>query len=402
MYSAKINRRQLFKVGTTSFINALGASIFVYALSLYLLKVTGSAFSYGTSLFVGPIIGILLSPITGRVIDRSNHKKVAIFSEIALIIVIVLFLIVFNELNTRYLYVVAVIFISFSEICARFFTLTYLSSTPEMVDENYHQRLNSIQTMSNSVASIISAPIAGVLVAKIDFNYIICIEIITELLTLLMVYITPFGNDYSNVKRITKSTQKIDFFKNYREIVIFGFFAIISNFMNALMQIGVPYVIVNKLDKSTEVSGNLQGLFSWGVFLGGVFITLITFKSQLKVVKKIYFLNFGALAILGICLKFSSINTIIIFAIFELVLGLLNGLADPPFFTYIQSVVPRENLGQVNTYLYTIVQFLTPLGILTYSALIEMVDYKLLFFVNGLVALIMALIILEVVKVARE
>ena len=84
-----------------------------------------------------------------------------------------------------------------------------------------------------------------------------------------MVYITPFGNDSSNVKRITKSTQKIDFFKNYREIVIFGFFAIISNFMNALMQIGVPYVIVNKLDKSTEVSGNLQGLFSWGVFLGG-------------------------------------------------------------------------------------------------------------------------------------
>ncbi len=184
-----------------------------------------------------------------------------------------------------------------------------------MVDENYHQRLNSIQTMSNSVASIISAPIAGVLVAKIEFNYIICIEIITELLTLLMVYITPFGNDSSNVKRITKSIQKIDFFKNYREIVIFGFFAIISNFMNALMQIGVPYVIVNKLDKSTEVSGNLQGLFSWGVFLGGVFITLITFKSQLKVVKKIYFLNFGALAILGICLKFSSINTIIIFEI---------------------------------------------------------------------------------------
>lgn len=58
--------------------------------------------------------------------------------------------------------------------------------------------------------------------------------------------------------------------------------------MNALMQIGVPYVIVNKLDKSTEVSGNLQGLFSWGVFLGGVFITLITFKSQLKVVKNIF------------------------------------------------------------------------------------------------------------------
>lgn len=125
------NTKQLIKVGITTFINSLGAMIFTYALSLYLLKKTGSAFSYGTSLFAGPIIGLLMSPIIGKVIDNNSHKQVAITSEVGLIITIIVFFIVFNLTNKQYIYIVSVIFIVLSEIFARFFTLTYLSSTPE-------------------------------------------------------------------------------------------------------------------------------------------------------------------------------------------------------------------------------------------------------------------------------
>lgn len=394
------NTKQLIKVGITTFINSLGAMIFAYALSLYLLKKTGSAFSYGTSLFAGPIIGLLMSPIIGKVIDNNSHKHVAIISEVGLIITIIVFLIVFNLTNKQYVYIISVIFIVLSEIFARFFTLTYLSSTPEMVEENYHQRLNSIQSVSNSVSSIIAAPIAGVLIAKINFNYIISLEIITEIITLLMIIITKFNN--LPQKKEKNNIKKINFLKDYRTIFIFSIFAVISNFMNTLMQIGVPYIIVNKLNESTEVSGNLQGLLSWGVFLGGILVTLIAFKNELKALKYIYFINFVVLALLGISVEWLPINIIIIFAIFEFVLGLINGIADPPFFTYIQSVVPRESLGQVNTYLYTIVQLLTPFGILIYSILIESVEFQLLFLLNGFIALIIALVLLKVLKIVKE
>ncbi|MDH5101445.1 MFS transporter [Lactobacillus kefiranofaciens] len=175
-----------------------------------------------------------------------------------------------------------------------------------------------------------------------------------------------------------------------------------SNFMNTLMQVGVPYIVVNKLNKSTEVSGNLQGLLSWGVFLGGILVTLIAFKNELKALKLIYFINFIVLALLGISVEWLPINIIIIFAIFEFILGLINGIADPPFFTYIQSVVPKESLGQVNTYLYTIVQLLTPFGILIYSILIESVEFQLLFLLNGFIALIIALVLLKVLKIVKE
>lgn len=111
---------------------------------------------------------------------------------------------------------------------------------------------------------------------------------------------------------------------------------------------------------------------------------MIAFKNKLKELKHIYFINFIILALLGISVEWLPINIIIIFAIFEFVLGLINGIGDPPFFTYIQSVLPRESLGQVNAYLYTIVQLLTPFGILIYSILIESVEFQLLFFIKWL------------------
>ena len=64
--------------------------------------------------------------------------------------------------------------------------------------------------------------------------------------------------------------------------------------------------------------------------------------------------------------------------------------------------MPRESLGQVNTYLYTIVQLLTPFGIVIYSILIESVEFQLLFLLNGFIALIIALVLLKVLKIVKE
>ena len=46
------NLFQLLKAGTTTIINALGAAIFTYALSLKLLEITGSALGYGVNILL--------------------------------------------------------------------------------------------------------------------------------------------------------------------------------------------------------------------------------------------------------------------------------------------------------------------------------------------------------------
>ena len=54
---------QLLKASTTTLINAMGATIFVYSLSLKLLETTGSALGYGVNIFIGPIVGLICSPL---------------------------------------------------------------------------------------------------------------------------------------------------------------------------------------------------------------------------------------------------------------------------------------------------------------------------------------------------
>jgi len=93
---------QLVKAGSTSIVNALGGAIFTFALSLKLLKVTGSAFGYGTSLFIGPIIGLLVAPIIGKVVDNYSHKKVALISEACLIITLIIYLFAFTFLQKNF------------------------------------------------------------------------------------------------------------------------------------------------------------------------------------------------------------------------------------------------------------------------------------------------------------
>lgn len=116
-------RGQLLKVSLTTIINALGATIFTYVLSLKLLAVTGSAIGYGVSIFIGPVVGMVFAPIIGKVIDTYSKKRIAILAEIGLIISLTVFLELYPYVQEHLLYVV-IIFTCFNNLCARFFTIS--------------------------------------------------------------------------------------------------------------------------------------------------------------------------------------------------------------------------------------------------------------------------------------
>lgn len=192
MGDKRSNLFQLLKAGTPTIINALGAAIFTYALSLKLLEITGSALGYGVNIFIGPIIGLILSPIISKVVDKYPRKNVAIVAEIALVICLAIFLIIYPLAVKTNLLIVSVVFVSISNICARFFSISYLSSTPDIVSKDYLQKLNAIQTTGVAIAGIAALPLAGYIYGKIAFEYIILIEIITEILTIFLTVITKF------------------------------------------------------------------------------------------------------------------------------------------------------------------------------------------------------------------
>jgi len=394
------NQLQLIKAGSTSIINALGEVMFRFSLSLKLLKVTGAAFGYGTSLFIGPIIGLLISPIIGKLIDKYPHKNLALISQTLLILVLLFYSLAYKYSRLPILYssIIAVIFIN---IFGRLFTITYLSSTPQIVTKDSIQRLNSLQTTGVAMASIVAAPLAGFLFGITSFTNIIILEITTEIMTLLITWRTVFQKDISLIATRTNTTKKANVLKLLRQqpnLVMITIIAMVLNLSDVSLQIGIPYILIHILKYRTFISGNVQGVSSAGVFLGGIVISLINIKNVFYFTKRIYWINTISILVLGFMVNLLPNYLLISFFVFEFIFGILGAISDPPIFTYIQQTIPQNALGRVNTLLYTVVQILNPLGVLIYSAAFSDINYRTIYLFNGLLTCIVVSVLFLILK----
>lgn len=390
-------RGQLLKVSLTTLINALGATIFTYVLSLKLLTVTGSAIGYGVNIFIGPVVRMIFAPLIGKIIDTYSKKKIAILAELGLIISLLTFLEMYPYVQNNLLYV-AIGFTCFNNLCARFFTISYLSSAPDLVEKSQLQRLNVVQTTGVAITNMLALPIAGFLYGLIPFERLIWIEIVTELLTLLLTRKTNFKVTKSNLNIDDHDkTSIISILNKHVSLLELIIVVMILNFAITSIEIGVPYTIVKVLKKSTTISGNIQGLFLLGIVIGGGIISIISLKDVLVFTRRIYNTFTLMLVIFGISIYWLPNYTLEIFAIFELSLGFMTAISDPPLFTYIQKEIPREYLGRINTYLYTSVQLLTPLGVAVYSSLFELLSYQQVYLISG----VFVLLVVSIVKKAH-
>jgi len=216
--------KQLIKAGATTVINDLGASIFNYALSLKLLQVTGSAMGYGTSLIIGPLVGVLVAPWVGNTVDRYQRKNIALIAESALILTLIIYFLVFEIFHTNIL-ISAIVVVCLNNITARFFTISYLSSTPQIVNGEHIQRLNSIESTAATVSSILAPAIAGFLFGIIDFKWLIILQIVTEVVTLILTVVTHFdNNDVDNAKQV----RNLNIFKSLNKYPAVRFFLIVT------------------------------------------------------------------------------------------------------------------------------------------------------------------------------
>lgn len=165
--------------------------------------------------------------------------------------------------------------------------------------------------------------------------------------------------------------------------------AMVLNLSDISLQIGVPYVLIHVLKYSTVISGNVQGISSLGVFIGGSLISLITIKHVFKFAKVVYWLSGLQILLLGIMVTLLPQYSLIFFFVFEFIGGFAGAISDPPIFTYIQEVIPSEALGRVNTIMYTMVQILNPIGVLIYSGAFTILKYQNLYLLNGIITMIL-------------
>ncbi|MBN2222419.1 MAG: MFS transporter, partial [Vallitaleaceae bacterium] len=66
----KKEKRNIYLFTSGKAVSIFGSSIYSFAISLHVLKITGSALNFATTLMLSVIPMILISPIAGVVADR--------------------------------------------------------------------------------------------------------------------------------------------------------------------------------------------------------------------------------------------------------------------------------------------------------------------------------------------
>ncbi|HBE9438275.1 transporter, Major Facilitator Superfamily (MFS) [Clostridioides difficile] len=165
-------------------ISLFGASILKFALSLYILDITGKAEIFATILAVSSIPIIIFSPIGGAIADIFNRRNLmVIFDFSSSLTVLVLAVFLFN--NNGSILLVGIIMTILSVI-STMYQPTVQSSTPLLVDNEHLMNANGIVAGVASLTNIAGPVLGGVLYGVIGINAIIVISCVSFFLSAIM------------------------------------------------------------------------------------------------------------------------------------------------------------------------------------------------------------------------
>ncbi|TDQ33779.1 MFS transporter [Aureibacillus halotolerans] len=156
VFKEKMNRQII--VGALS--SRIGTLAFTAALSLYVLKLTGSPSALGFTLLMGTLPYFILGMVTGVVCDRFDKKKIIVVSDIARVIIGVMFILGLFILDPAYqLYMIYAVVILFA-VFEAFLVTSFTSILPEVIPKEKLVDLNSSLSGLGEIARLLG-PVLG-------------------------------------------------------------------------------------------------------------------------------------------------------------------------------------------------------------------------------------------------
>ncbi|HBF6357567.1 TPA: MFS transporter [Clostridioides difficile] len=375
-------------------ISLFGASILKFALSLYILDITGKAEIFATILAVSSIPIIIFSPIGGAIADIFNRRNLmVIFDFSSSITVLVLALFLFN--NNGSILLVGIIMTILSVI-STMYQPTVQSSTPLLVDNEHLMNANGIVAGVASLTNIAGPVLGGVLYGVIGINAIIAISCVSFFLSAIMeIFIQiPFikQEQTSNIiKTIFTDIRDgiVHICKKNRFILKILFLAIAINlFLSSMLIVGIPYIVKITIGASNFLYGLAEGAISFSSLVAAVSIGI--FSKYLKITN--LHIPFIICALVFIPMAFSVypfiLNTgfpvpFLIFIVSSMLIFFTTTLISIYVITVTQLKTPNELLGKVMSILFSGTAIAMPLGQVMYGKLFDLLSDRVYIIILG-------------------
>lgn len=406
-------------------ISLFGSSIQRFALSLYLLDLTGSAGIFATILAISMIPVVLIAPIAGMLADRGNKKRLMVILDVTSGVLLIGYLVLKVQGGNQTI-IIAVLMVLLSTI-STIYQPVVNTCIPLLVHENHLIRANAIIQQVASLSNFLGPILAGVLYGAFGITGVVVINMVSFLFSAgieLLLDIPERDKTKEEISKVEDShlsgthlNEKesfIQIFKQdmresfhylrienkiiFRMLLFSGFYNL---FLVPVFSVVAPYLIKITLGLSSEVYGVTEGCIALGMILGGLIIAWKPAKFHIKRVHRLLYITSVSMFIMAATVllfasgKLSAIGSAIFFALAGmLIMGIL-GVANVLSAAYLYSEVEATKLGKILAYGSAFATLCIPLGQILFGGLIEMFDSSLYWLIGiaGVFVLIVTLLV---------
>ena len=393
----------LFIIG--KLISVFGSAIYTFAIGLYVLKQTGSGFSFALTLFVGLIPTIIFSPVAGYMSDRFDKKKIVVFMDFANgMMFLILFLLTLKfELNQPMIYISTFM----TTVFTTFFGIAFEAAKPNLVADEKLMSINSLSKVIDSTALILAPVLGGLIFAFTDIKTFILINAVCFIFSAGIETMIDFNYNIKSTVEINDDGGFVEdikdgltYIRKSSEIVkMINVLVILNFFISFSVTVPLPYIINNLLNLSSNQYGIIQGTFPVGMILGAVAVGKII--EKIDYMKLLIFSSITlsvAIAFLGLPLVLadaSSLAYMIYYISIMVIFGIAISFIDVPILWLMQKSIPDNLRGKVLSISMSIVKLIAPLGLVISGMIINSVPVYIMTFAGGGILMLSNLMILN-------
>ena len=370
-------------------ISLFGSSIQRFALSLYLLDLTGSAGIFSAILALSMVPVVLISPIAGMLADRGNKKRLMIgLDSLSALLLLVYVWIVFN--GQDHVLVIATVMVLLSTI-STIYQPVVNTCVPLIVSRDHLVRANAIIQQFASLSQFLGPILAGLLYGFFGITGVVIINLVSFLFSALLELFLEIPHQRREGQQSFKAAFMTDMKESYhylrhenlivcRMLLFSGFYNL---FLVPVFSVATPYLIKVTFALSSEVYGWAEGMIALGMIVGGFIITYRPNHFHIKRVYQLLYLTSVSMMLMGgvvYLFHFGFIDaatSVVLFTVCGMIIMGVLGIANVLSAAYLYQAVDGAILGKILAFGSAFATLCIPLGQILFGGLLEVLSQKL-------------------------
>lgn len=391
-------KRDFTMVVIGQIISLFGNAIIRYALPLYLLNQTHSPALFGIVSALSFLPMIFFAPIGGILADRVNKRNVMVILDFFTAAITLTYSFVMGSFSLVPL-LIAVMMIFYAIYSA--YQPAVQASIPVLAAPENLNSANAVINMVSSLAGLIGPALGGIIFASFGLMPILYIGAGCFACSAIMeIFIhIPFKKvkTEDSVFKIAKNDiiSSLRFIKNDKPIVakVSVLIAVINCFFSALIIVGVPVIVTERMgfsqDLGNQLYGYAQAALALGGLFGGLFVGIFGRKLKVENSYKLLFLCSFTLIPIALATAFKDIPMLsyVVIVVSCVLMMFCSTVFSIVMMAYLQKITPENLIGKVIALVTCVSLCSNPLGQLLYGFLFDNIKDAVYLIFAGALAL---------------